>query len=326
MTDLFTLFVGDVTEDLSTAARKFDPSAYLIDSSNVANKHCGTAYVSLGDLQSIGDFFKLLTTANKIVYSPPLAWSDKKTSSQSYSAAWITEHYIRLASNLYCIPTENVPDKITGVTEPVPRKSAGQQLWIAGCSTTHGVGVLEHQRYPNIVKTSLGLESTDLSWPGSSIAWSRDQILKSDIKENDIVIWGITSVGRFCWFDHAIMTHVNVQHYYKNSNFDKTVPASMLDAPHRVYEALSAIQQVDNFCNKVGAHLIMPNLHGNLDIMADCARYKGFVMIHGLTDLEFHSGFLDLGSDNQHPGPLTHQHYAELVLKKINDLEIGIQK
>lgn len=321
---MLTLFVGDITNDLCIAAQKYDLSAYLIDANNVNNKHSGTAYVSLGDLPSIGDFFRLLATASKIVYSPPLVWSDKKSSSQPYSMAWITEHYVRLVSTLYSIPVENVPTKITGVDNPKTRCTPDRQLWIAGCSTTAGSGVLENQRYQNIVKTSLGLEATDLSRPGSSIAWSRDQILKSDIKQDDIVVWGITTLSRFCWFDGVKINHVNAQYYSIDPIFDKTVPASVLDSPHRMYEALSAIQQVDNFCNKVGAHLILANLHGNLDIMPDCAKYKGFIMIHGTTDLDFSTSFLDLGSDNLHPGPKTHQHYAELILKKINDLKIGI--
>jgi hypothetical protein len=321
-----TLFVGDVTEDLGIAARAFDPLAYIIDSSNITNKHSGTAFVSIGDLLSVGEFFNLLSVANKIVYRPPQSWSDNKTSDIPYSMGWITEHHIRLASVLYNIITENVPSKVTGVSEPIARKTESQQLWFTGCSTTFGVGVGRGQRYQDIVRDNLSLESTDLSCPGSSISWSRDQILKSDVRHNDVVVWGLTSMARFSWFDNVTITHVVPSYYDSNPNFNKIVPITLLDAPQKTYEAISAIQQVNNFCNKIGAHLILINIHGNLDMLADCAKYKGFIMVYGRDGLDLADNFLDFGADNRHPGVKTHQYYAELIIKKINDLNIGINK
>ena len=41
---------------------------------------------------------------------------------------------------------------------------------------------------------------------------------------------------------------------------------------------------------------------------------------------DFKDNFLDFGTDNMHPGIKTHQYYAELIIKKINDLNIGIDK
>lgn len=321
-----TLFVGDVTKDLCEAAQEFDPLAYRIDYLNIDNKHSGTAYVSIGDLLSVGDFFKLLSAANTIIYKPPQYWSDKKTSNTPYSMSWITEHYIRLVSVLYNITVKNVPKKVTGVSDPIPRKTESQQIWFAGCSTTFGIGVNKGQRYQDIVKETLCLESTDLSWPGSSITWSRDQILKSDIRPNDIVVWGLTTKDRFSWFDNDIITHVNVPYYTLNSAFNNVVPITLLDAPQKTYEAISAVQQVNNFCNKIGAHLILANIHGNLDLVADFAKYKGFIMLYGRKGLNSSDDFLDFGSDNNHPGVKTHQYYANVIIEKINNLNIEIKQ
>jgi hypothetical protein len=324
---LFTVFVGDTTDDLCVTAKQFDSSAYLIDGKNVCNKHSGTVYVSIGDLSTTSEFFNLLSAADKIVYSPPETWSDKKTSSQPYSIAWITEHYVRLVATLYNIPTENVPVKKSVTSDPVARKTPNQQIWLSGCSTTFGIGVEKNQRYGNIVAQTMDLDLVDLSYPGSSIAWARDEILKSDIKEKDIVIWGITTKDRFCWFNGVTMTHVNPAHYLNNPEFDKIIPLSSLDCDHRLYESLSAIQQVNNFCSKIGAHLILINVHGNLNLLDECAKYKGFVIMHGSTGIDWDRDFLDFldfGNDQLHPGPKTHQHYANLVLEKIKDLNIGI--
>ena len=121
------------------------------------------------------------------------------------------------------------------------------------------------------------------------------------------------------------MAHVNTFYYQVNPEFDKIVPLSLLDSDHRIYESLSSIQQVNNFCSKIGAHLILLNIHGNLELLDYCAKYKGFIMMHGAQGLEWDSSFLDFGTDQQHPGPKTHQHYANLILEKINNLNIGKQ-
>jgi hypothetical protein len=147
--------------------------------------------------------------------------------------------------------------------------------------------------------------------------------LKSDIKKNDIVVWGITSKNRFTWFDGVKISHINSTHYTEHPEFDKVVPLPLLDSSQRTYEAISAVQQVNNFCDKVGAHLIFANIHSDIDLLADFAKYKGFVMINIPKNLDDPNIFLDLGADQMHPGPKTHQYYAEMILKKINSLNIG---
>lgn len=315
-----TLFVGDVTDELRIAAQMQDSSAYLINQTNIRDSHQGIAYVSIGDLLSIDDFFNLLCAANKIVYTAPRRWSDNSTADHPYSMGWITAHYIRLASTLHDIVVENLPENNNVVRPLTVRQTDQPQLWFAGCSTTYGIGINIDHRYQNIIKNTLALESTDLSCPGSSIAWARDQILNSDIKSKDIVVWGITTKDRFCWFDGATLTHVNIAYYSSCPEFDKVVSMSMLDSPHRLYEALSSIQQVNNFCNKIGAHLILANIHGNLEIAVECAKYKGFVMLHCSKGLDWDSSFLDFGTDNRHPGIKTHRYYAKAILEKIKNI------
>lgn len=315
-----TIFVGDTSNDLCNAAQKHDSAAYLVDSQNLLNPHKGTVFTSIGDVDSLSNFLKLLLTAQKIVYSPPPVWSDKKTNRDKYSAAWLSEHYVRLAATLNNIVAENIQPKITGVTELNSRTSMSRQLWIAGCSTTYGIGVDTDQKYQTIVSKALNIPVVDLSYPGSSISWARDQILMSDIKQHDIVVWGLTTIERFSWFHNNQLDHINTRYYEKNPGFDQYVPFSLVDADHRCYESLSSINQVSNFCNKIGAHLILANIHGNIDLLADCAKHKGFVMIHGADGVDWDSSFLDFGNDRLHPGPETHKMYANLILEKIKIL------
>jgi hypothetical protein len=320
MTSLI-VFVGDTTEQVSTAARQYDLGAYLVTAGNIQLKHSGTVYISIGDVESPTDFFSFLEKATNIVYVPPNIWSDKKTNRDKYSAAWFTEHYIKLAAVLHNIPVTGL-DVTFASTNLIPRTTNSAQLWIAGCSTTHGTGVAIGQRYQDILQDHLDLPVVDLSCVGSSIAWSGDQILKADINKGDIVVWGITTIKRCVWIEAGRLMHVTPMYYQRNPEFNQRLPLDVFDSELRIYESLTAIQQVDNFCKKIGAYLVMINIHGDLDILSECANFLSFVPVHGLNGENWDSSFLDFGSDGSHPGPKTHKMYATKILDKLSTFNV----
>ena len=104
---------------------------------------------------------------------------------------------------------ENDEFDLSSLTVVDQRKTAGQQIWIVGCSYAHG-NCLEYinQRYGQLVAEYYHLPVSFLTKPGSSIDWACDQILRADINPGDIVIWGITSVNRCSWVDdnHELIT------------------------------------------------------------------------------------------------------------------------
>jgi hypothetical protein len=180
----FTILVGDVTPYLREIACRRDSSAYLITADNVQQMHTGTAYVSIGDLKSIKDFFYILSCADCIVYAPPAQWSDNRTITDDYSMEWITVCYINLIASLNRISVENLPVWPFVVLETIKnRKSDNPQLWVAGCSTTYGSGVNIGQRYCDLIKETFNTDLNLLAAPGSSITWARDQILRANIKK-----------------------------------------------------------------------------------------------------------------------------------------------
>ena len=73
------------------------------------------------------------------------------------------------------------------------RQTDDKTLWITGCSITHGIGVSKEQRYADLLEKKLGLPTVLLTQSGSSIAWQTDQLLQSDIRAGDLVVWGLTS-------------------------------------------------------------------------------------------------------------------------------------
>lgn len=299
------LFVGDTTEDTAQAAQAVSADAYLITQENCQNDHTGVAYVSLGDLDNEDSFCSLLRRANKITLVDKDIWSDGKTKKDPYSMAWQTINYIKIieAQNRFV---------------PTPRLSSQPCIWLAGCSTTAGQGLdFRRQRYGFLVAEELDLELIDMSESGSSIQWSAERILHSDICANDIVIWGITSTQRLPYYHNNELYHINHKFYeIERKWLQNYISIDELTSENLYHHNLQSIRSVENFCDKIDAKLVKVSIHCSIDVSAACAD-DNFVFIHGEKGSDTKSSYLDLGNDNDHPGTLTHQMYAQRILQHL---------
>lgn len=312
-----TLFVGDCTEGLAEHAKAFDNLAYLVDSSNYKNflAHAqldSTVYTSAADLPKITKtecaFFQVLQKADKIYYCPPAIWSDHQDEFSLQNIQQITEYFLYLLqrekNNVQGLDLSKYKQteylKLTNV-----RTSNNKQLWVAGCSITAGVGVADNERYPSIISKLFDGKFVDLSRPGSSIEFAADQILRSDIRPGDIVVWGLTSEYRALIWDRKFQSSASINPY--TFDYINTNRADDIVDETRLYRAAIAFAQVENFCQKVGAHLIA--------IPVICSEALQLILHDhaGYYQLPYRAGFLDLGSDNLHPGPAQHQWYADHI-------------
>jgi hypothetical protein len=322
----FHLIVGDVSANLAEYATTQDSSAYLIDRNNLSQNHSGVAYTSLGDLNGTKELFQLLSTADEITYYPPIQWSDRKKSDDRYSMAWFSEHYIGITKNIFGIKVNFLP-KIWDMPEPSElRKTDSTQLWVAGCSTTVGVGVNANERYANILSNRFNLPVSLLAESAAAVPWAADQILRSDIRKGDIVIFGVTTYSRITMFQNQKINHVGNSSIKNNCilNFPE-LTIQQLDSDTRIYECVRAVNHVVNFCNKVEAKLILIGIHANLEVSLALSKHKNFVFCHGKFGADFRDEWLDFGSDvgvgSPHPGPKTHQMYADLIVSKARELD-----
>lgn len=189
------------------------------------------------------------------------------------------------------------------------RKSDDSQIWIAGCSISHGIGVVNHARYGELIARELNLSVSFLTAPGSSIRWASDQILRSDIRSGDIIFWGITSCHRFsCWSDLDQKIVHTVLGQYDNQKFLRTlVNKQYLASDQMIYESLISVHNVLNFCNKNNIILILSTLIPGME-----SYLQGF---NNFVSLSADNTRLDQGSDSSHPGPKTHQFFKEKMLE-----------
>jgi hypothetical protein len=340
------IYIGDNNTELADTATVSDPAAFLIDHSNYKEfldrpPSNVTVYTSLSDLPKFptgqtkiskynNAVCNLLDLADNIFYCPPDVWSDNKNidlSDITNSLQGLTEYILywfkQQKNNVHNLDlTRYSTQAYTKLADS--RKTNNQQLWIAGCSFSHGVGVNANERYGQLLANSLELPVSFLTASGSSIPWAVDQIVRSNICSGDIVVLGLTSEYRFpYWKTDNSVWHVAFKRASDHTclpftNLSTNIIDRLLTDDNCFYQSVIRIHQLVNFCNKIDAKLLIVgmlqssslSLHLNdLDHFID---YKNF---------ESPGSFIDLGTDNEHPGPLQHQAYADFcqsTLKKLN--------
>jgi len=328
--DKLTVFVGDIDDELATSAKLHDSAAYLVDFANYNKQHTGTCYTSIADLPGLVEFSAILRQASTIIYVQPEKWNNNETN--KYSSKYWTEYYLNVFSLDKTKEVINFSESIkyqpTNLSIMLNlldsrKDELSQILWVAGCSVTYGVGVTTEQRYGNLLAKQLNLPLRTLGRESSSISYAADQILRSDIKQGDTVVWGITNQLRITYYDPANLelTHITTSNYIKDRALDKIIKLDFLDNPTLIYSAVIAIYQVINFCQKIGAKLLLAGLLVEPKLAAYFINLPEYIHLYNFYGVTSSTLFLDTGSDNIHPGPLTHQWYADKILNKLKELE-----
>lgn len=264
------LLIGDTKEYLSQISATYSKDSYLLTDSNHKPKLKGVCYTSLGDLE-LSKLYQISKTADKIIYCPP---------DDEWSSDDIQENTEKLLRDLSAVEKKHIEysngEKVRlGVNTPFlkildDRRTPDQQIWVVGCSFAEGEALKNKydQRYGQLVSNHFDIPVSFLSEPGTSVDWACDQILRADIKANDIVIWGITGLNRFTWFDqrHEMLklnfTYLTEQlkHYHNGrapSPEEKIMFYNMLFDDSRALLGLRHIAQVIEYCRKISANLIM---------------------------------------------------------------------
>jgi hypothetical protein len=315
------VYVGDVTVFLHQQVKLEHESATLITSKNFQNLSPGVYYVSIGDLDNLSQFGEILRQAHEIHYRPPDEWSDHHLFPNSMKK-W-TEDYLNVFAcykdKIMTGYSISIPD-IKGMVRLVDHRiDTCKQIWVAGCSISNGKGVLHDQRYGHLISQKLNLKVSFLTHDGSSIAWAADQILRSDIRAGDLVFWGITSINRFTAWNEIekkiSCCTLNPETWKVHKKiFKNYFTQKFICSDQTLYQSINSIHQVINFCQKIDVQLIMASLlRGMEPFLKDL---DNFIPLSGEFGRYTDNGFMDLGNDNQHPGPRSHQYYADKMLQR----------
>lgn len=311
------LFVGDNGNYLAKIAQEANPAAFLIEHSNYKKFLSSTyveditAYTSFSDLPKISEdesvLYEVLKKADNIFYCPPEVWSD-----YSFKFSWNTNRtmteYLLYQINLIKNNVRNLDlvhyQKPSYLNLVEYRKTEKRQLWVAGCSIAHGVGVDPEEKFGTIISNKINLPVSHLTKGATSLDWAKDQILRSDVRKDDIVIWELTQ-------------EVRAPKVINGMLWAEKNPDILLDETS-LYRAVTSVHQVVNFCRKISAQLLL--------LPINCSE-RLELLIHNLDEyyqLPYRLTPLDLGTDKVHPGPIQHRAWADFIYKILSNDSITV--
>jgi len=321
---MIRVYVGDCTEYLADLVKKHDKNAYLLDYTNYKNflqvhyNNDITVYTSLADLPKImtnnsgrrisenSALQMIMHKADEIVYSPPDKWSDYTEEFSWNSMKLLTEYYllemIYLGKTVIGFDIEKESTYYQSYLNLMTTRTdnTNPNLWIAGGSDAHGVGIHSSERFGDILANKLKIPVNYITRGGSSIEYAADQIIRNDIRSGDIIVWGLVPEMRA-----PMANNGKVIPWTNESKIDIEV----LYHETRLYKAVSSIDQVINFCQKIGIRLYILPMKASEHTWLFLTRYKQLCLHTQI--------YLDYGSDDVHPGPKTHQQLANDILLKI---------
>lgn len=322
---MITIFVGDTTEDLFLAAKDYDPNTSIITNKTILPLNDGTYHLSLGDLRIKDDacvpsFIQFLNQADKLIYVPPKKWSDTDRKNYSYMKEWTEFYLLYFKKRKLVLGVDDLtpPNKLAMLEILDVRKTENSQLWIVGCSIANGDGVDSNERFGTLIANELEMECSWLTTWGVSLEFCADQILRSDIRPGDIVIWSLTEMHRFTYYPDSAdkLEQIHGHWYYKkHPKFKKIIPPERLLDQNLIYHSITSVYQVINFCRKLNIKLVLAGTCINHDLINYLADIPNYIHLKNGFNTNKWDPFLDTGKDNTHPGPITHRWFADEILK-----------
>lgn len=201
------------------------------------------------------------------------------------------------------------------------KKTNKETLWVAGCSWSAATGVEPHERWGRFVADHFGREEVNLAVVGGSFWDAQDQLLRADIKEGDLVVWGLTSVGRI----EAIKQNKLCSHPFQQSYDFDYYKKGYLFSNTQYATTIRQVQQVISCMEKIKAKLYMINFLEHSWIRFMLKNNKNFLDLRPeFDDNQYKFIMTDYGTDGVHPGPKQHQKYAEKIInfiKETNNVE-----
>jgi hypothetical protein len=349
-----TVYIGDDSPSFRVFVANLDKSAqYKVghDFSPVTKVYLSTVQFGPKHLM------ELLVAAKEIIYCPPVNWSNKDV--KYHTIGWI--EYINTVRPIQTLRagqyglgpilyTPSAFNKPTFLNPVQGRQTDGPQVWMVGCSFTNGHGLADRNlRFGQLFADTLGLPVSFLTMNGASNQWIADQILKADIRENDIVFCGLTGVARSTIYTEEKPWPITInmldkqQPYYRSLivNNNKIAPMrrmiteEFLLSDHSFFESINHIEQIKNYLQMINVkHLIGYFADLDFPYLDHMGR-----MMHYIVSQDTPNMFVirpeypwvdiitrspeDTNNDNtpvHHPGPNQHQVYANDLLAIYNKI------
>ncbi len=272
---MLIVFVGDTDSSLAQQAQTLYPSAELITEQNCQVEQ-GIYYTSLGDFAQQKNLYRLLNRADQLYYCPPVVWSDT-VDGHSAMQSWTEFYMLYFCSRK---PVHNISQLIVQPNLPDlvdHRQTHAPQVWAVGSDVTAATDLDRESAWSYQLATALKRPLSVLAKPQATVEWCADQILRSDLRAGDVVVWELATV------DH-------------------------------IESAVKSTHQVLALARRQNITLIFVGLQHS-DLVKYFVHLPNYFHLYGSVGT-FLSAYIDKDSSTLWPGPATHQWYANEIYKK----------
>jgi len=330
------------------------------DIGSIPNGHICMSDLLTNAVFHLNDIISILQQSKEIIFCyPAKVWENPDEQQLFLGLAkyldntrlikWLEPRQWNKGALFYNAENFRLPDYIRPVDSRHDQTGQDRStIWVAGCSFAQGDSLPnKDSRYGQVLADHFNLPVTFLTHSGASNEWLTDQILKSNLRENDIVVIGLTAVARTpIYLDnkyypanlHALDTttgfwrrqsknlgNSDSDEYFKRSQDPKLkryVPEEFLISSHFFYKTVNYVEQLVNILTLLKTRfVIMYNPVIEIPYIENISKMLHYVSSYDRKNL-FITDFscIDWGTDQIHPGPQQHKRYAEQIIAKINEI------
>jgi len=260
-------------------------------------------HTSLGDMSS-GDIISVAKNFHTINFVP-LQFDQ---SSDTYKETVILLNYFSWFKNV----TNFVRKDALSFDHPsIHHRPDTPVLWVFGCSHSHGVGLLPDEKtFGKITAESLNLPLMQISKPGSSSNWSTRNLFAADIRSSDIVVWQLTSPDRITQFNGHVTEEIML------ARTNNRYLLEVFDANQNFFNQINLLNFGAKYLRSRGVKFvvtsILPKIEKHYEYLLEYSKYPEYCCTPECN--------LDLGTDQVHVGPLSHNAIAQRILNHIQCL------
>jgi hypothetical protein len=185
-------------------------------------------------------------------------------------------------------------------------------LWVFGCSHSYGTGLNPNEKsYGVLLAEMLGMPLKLIAWPGTSTNFSLRHIVNADIRENDIVVWQLTTAERFSYKEDNKIYEIILPKYPEQRFMDFFTDEQL----H--FQQMTLLNIGAMYLRAKKVKFVMTSIISNATsvepLIQEYLKYPEYCLTNDC--------YLDKGNDNLHAGPLTHQKTSQTIFNHIQSID-----
>ena len=256
-----TLYIGETNRKDTKYYYELDKSARNLYIGNhetaLEEKPTGVFYTSLPDFGKRFDIlFQVCLHFDEIIYRPPAVWTKDYVEQQTKE---LLKYIMFVKSDKSTIKgySKLVDIDLRTIAEDQFERTKEPHMWVSGCSWSSAWGVSDNERWATLLASKLNIPYTVLAEPGSGNSYQAKKLLSADIRENDVVIFQVTSPPRETIIDPKYgQIHVNAHAFTVLSDLYKRYSPDRLVEMTLLLNQIRDIQNIANFLQKTKARFM----------------------------------------------------------------------